>query len=726
MNSYSFSFGASWILLVLLLIIALGITLYTYKNTVPEIAQSKKNLLIILRTIAIGLLLFIIFDPVLTMIGGSTEPPRLAVLIDNSLSCATNDAAGSRKEELFKAIKGSDFISLDQKNTKICFFDYELKFPTKFSIDSFSQNGQMTDISKAIRWARNNSEEDNIRSILLISDGAFNSGINPVYEADEFAKPIYVIGIGDTNDPKDLSIQSLVTNEVIYLENQVPVNVNFKISGYEKAEVAIDLLDNGNKIAEQKVNISPEMQDYSVIFNYMPKQDGIHKISAKANELSGELTTKNNQISEFVNVLKNKRKIVILAGAPSADLSFFRSTVSKEKGVEVKVFIQKKEAEFYDPAPTIQDFKETDVFALIGFPISSTSANVLQMLKTELNAGKSLIFIPSISTDYSKLNPLENYLPFSVVSSNPQEMLAQADVKPQATVNHILRINGNDDDAKLWNQLPPLFHTETFVRPKPESEILASMKVNGVSLKEPLIIMRDFQDKKSLAIMGYGLYRWKLFGYALEKSKGKEETTDLFATLLQNSVQWLSVTDKNKNVKIKTGKLHYSSNEKIDFYAQVYDAAYTPIENAYVSLKINGGKEQREIALNSIGNGRYTAAIDPLPEGDYAFSGYAKVNEKDIGNDNGRFSVGELPLEYQNLKMNVQLLRSIAERSGGKFYLAKDASMFLKDLKANSNFSERGVTKRNEIVFRSFSIILIIVIILFSLEWFLRKKFGMI
>jgi len=46
--------------------------------------------------------------------------------------------------------------------------------------------------------------------------------------------------------------------------------------------------------------------------------------------------------------------------------------------------------------------------------------------------------------------------------------------------------------------------------------MVASFKVNNVPLNEPFIITRNINSRKSVAIIGYGLYRWKLLGYALK------------------------------------------------------------------------------------------------------------------------------------------------------------------------------------------------------------------
>ncbi|MBM2816205.1 MAG: hypothetical protein HW421_2967 [Ignavibacteria bacterium] len=615
---------------------------------------------------------------------------------------------------------------MEKDNLNTILFANETQEVKDFLIDSMKNTGQLTDISKAIRRANLNAVEDNVCAALLITDGAFNTGNNPLYDAAEFGKPIYVIGVGDSSEPRDISIQSIIVNDIVYMDNPAPININVKINGYSSGEVKVTLSDNGNHIAEQVIKINTDKQSYSTIFEYKPTAEGMHKITASCSPLAKELTLKNNTLSEFIKVLKSKRHIAIFAGAPSPDLSFIRIALSQERGIEVMTYIQKKESDYYEHQPNQADIREAEIIVLLGFPVNSTPSNIMQMLSIALESGKPVLFIASQATDYVKLRMLEGNLPFNYISSGNQEYFALADIKPQSMANPLLRISGVDEDIKLWNSLPPLFRTETFVRIKPESEIVMGIKVNNVPMKEPLVLMREFQEKKSVAVLGYGLYRWKLLGYANDIAKGKTDAQDLYSIFIRNSIKWLSVTDRNKLVTIKTNKKLYINNEKVEFIGQVYDGALTPIDNARITIKISGGKTQREVSLTNLGNGRYGANVDGLPQGDFIFSGEAFLADKLLGADTNRFSIGDLNIEYQNLKMNVALLRSLAERSGGKFYTPSEAGKFLNDLRKNNSFIQREVTLRNEYALWNLPWILALSIFFFAFEWALRKKYGLL
>lgn len=726
MNTYTFGINGSWLLFIILMLLSIGFSIYNYRQTIPPISERKKVILISLRSIGLGLLLFILFEPILTMITGKEEPPVLAVLLDNSQSVAMADASGSRKISYLKAIDESDFQSLDEKQLDVNLFDSEVKTITEFTKNNLDFKGQLTDISLGLKEVMGKVDDKNIQAVLLISDGAFNTGTNPIYTADVLGKPVFVIGIGDSIEPKDLSIQSILTNDIVYVDNPVPVNVNIKSSGYETGEIKVELFDNETVIGTQMFNINPDRQEFTAIFEYKPKVDGVRKLTAKVNSLPNEITLKNNSKSEYIEVLKNKRKISIFASSPSPDVSFVRNALLDENGTEVKSFVQKNNIEFYEANPTEKDFKETEIYVLIGFPGNNTSPSIMQSIRNELDKGKSLFFIASKDINYNNLRIIEDELPFVTTSTKPMEFLVIPDVNLNAVSNPLLRITGNTEDLKYWTQLPPIFRTETFVKVKPESEVISTMKINNVPLKEPLILSRSVGNKKSVAVLGYGIFRWKLLGYASDNARGKKDTPDLFTYFIQNTAKWLSVDIENKFVDIRTTKKFYSSSEKVYFIAQIYDKSFNPVENASVSLMIKGAGESKELILNSMGNGRYTGEIEGLAEGGYFFSGDAIVNGSKLGTDNGRFSVGELGLEYQNMTMNVPLLRSIAERTGGKFYLPKNANKFLEDLKKAKSFRPISITEKSELTLWNLPWVITIAIICLSVEWFIRKRAGMV
>ncbi len=721
MNSLKLSFITEPIVLILLIIVALGFTLYSYRYTNPPIDNLRKSILIALRTLALGLLLFTIFEPVLTSIFAKVQPPILSLLIDNSKSLTIKTPKKDLKQEfsnVTKQLKELDNISLFT-------FDEKTFLKEKQFIDSIKQNGELTDISQAFKFVSNLSQDNNTQAYLLVSDGNFNKGDNPLNFIDNLGKPIFVVAIGDTTKQKDASLENILCNETVFINTIVPINITFNATNLDSKEVTVKFLDNGKEVSSQKVSIYPDKEQYSLNFNYTAKQVGTHKFTFQIETNDEETSQLNNSKSEFVKVLENKKKLAIFSGAPSPDYSFVKGLYGKEEGVAIKNYVQLSSNQFLE-TPTEKDLQDIEMLILIGFPNQYTPQSMIDLVANLAERGKPLLFIASQDLAYNRLGKLANHLPFTVSSSNNKELNIQANVSSQMLSSSLLKITGSEEDLKKWNSLPPIFRTETFVQPKAGSQVVMNMRMNNSIINEPLVITRDLNNRKATAILGYGIYRWKLLGYGSEVAKGNKDAIDLMSIFFDNTYKFLSIQSDSKLFKLNSNKSIYNISEEVIINGQLYDASYAPIDNAEIKVNLTNGAEKREISLQSLGSGKYEAKVQGLSAGEYYYSGDAMQNGIKLGTDNGRFTITKESIELEVKIANLPLLRNIAKLSGGKIYFPNEVNQLQNDLKKLSNFKDRPIVTKDKIDLWNSIYLLIASIVVFGLEWILRKFFGLI
>jgi hypothetical protein len=722
MNSYTLNIdGSSTLLAIIAIALFIG-TLIIYRRVVPEITLSQKTGLVILRTAALLMIVFFLFEPVWTMISGKSIQPTCRTYLDNSISMSLTDAAGNRKTIYNNVLDNINTRKLKKKFVIYKFGESvsEHKLEQKLSLKDASSN-----LSEPMRKMRRNLYEDNVCASLFITDGCFNTGENPIYEAMKFNRPIYIIGIGDTAAPKDASVKGILTNEVVYKESPIPVNANISISGFPADSISAVLYEDGKQIAKQKISFTPDNNNYSLVFEYTPKTSGNKKLTVKIPTLKGEITDKNNAKSVFVKVLEDKQKIALFAGAPTPDISFINSVIRRDKGIELKEYVQKSADQFY-VIPTKESISSAEIIVMIDFPNKYTPDGVLKNIAALLDKGVPILFFAGYNTDYQKLQLLIDYLPFNTLRTTRKEYLASPDANSYSLNSPIMRINDDEGDIALWNSLPPVFKTETFVRVKPESDFVLGVKVNKISISEPLIVTRNSEGRKSVAVLAYGLFRWKLMGQGAQSARGIKDIPDIFSIFISNSMKWLSTDNRTKTFVCKTTKQQYSMTEPVVFNAQLYDAAFTPIDKGEVFVRIYNNDFEQNLNLEALGNGRYSAQIEGLKRGDYKFSAIAKNERLLIAKDNGIFSVGDISPEYDDLRMNKSLLTEIAKRSGGRYYDAASAEKAINDIIENKNFVPYGITVREEMHIWEKWYFLVLAIIFFTIEWFLRKRYGLL
>ncbi|MCS6809594.1 MAG: hypothetical protein RML40_06000, partial [Bacteroidota bacterium] len=176
----------------------------------------------------------------------------------------------------------------------------------------------------------------------------------------------------------------------------------------------------------------------------------------------------------------------------------------------------------------------------------------------------------------------------------------------------------------------------------------------------------------------------------------------------------------------------YGNGETVELIAQVYDRSYMPLDGADVRVMLYSTslKQPREVLLSGLGGGRYATDVYGLGEGEYTFTGTVSINAQPYGEDSGRFSVGKVNIEYQNLRMNAPMLRRLAESTGGTFFTAQEAAQnpeaVRRALTSSPSYKARPITQRRDVSLWNLTPLLFLAVALFSIEWFMRKRSGMV
>jgi hypothetical protein len=726
----SISLHIPWYIFVALSLVCCGVVFFVYRYTVPPVSKTKKFFLIALRSSALLLLLFAIGEPLMKLTFTDIIPPHIALLVDNSLSMSLTDAAGNRERRLRDILSSPELSKLRSSATVDVFsFSSSLR---RAQPDSIVLNGSTTDIASAFQ-SLNDQFPEGLKAVILITDGNYNVGSNPIYDVEKFHVPVFALGIGDTLEQKDVLLEKIVTNSIAYIHSSVPLDATVKVSGYGNEELNVSLLENGRLIGQKIVKAEKPITgmtsaEYPVHFSFDPSTVGIQKYTVRVGPLAGEVTRKNNEKSVFVKILKSKMHVVVVAGAPSADVSVVMQTLRSDPNIEPVLYVQQPDGFFLNPqfarivSPSLEG---ADCLITVGFPSEATKTAALQYLHTTITSHSlPILFISSRLVDLQKLTQLGSVLPFSIESSGQDENEEQtvfAGILPQVKYNILVQVPGANPNEDVWQKLPPIYAALSGFKAKPDALVLATAEIQGVD-SGPLLIARSVNGKKSFAITGYGIERWKLLASATP------ETESFFDSWFPVVVRWLVTREDDKRLQVAPDKEFFSEGEQINFIGQAYNENYQPIENAdlHVEIKSLSSPQRFETILQSVGQGRYEGSVENLPKGEYSFTASGTDNGADLGKTEGRFSVGEQSVEFSDTKMNEALLRQIAYVSGGDY---ADGSRFKKLfdvlLRQQTLQPERRV-ETSEFELWNRPALVSVIVALFALEWLMRKRSGML
>ena len=711
-DNLKISFLFSPFLFFLFVFLLIGFTVFIYRYTVPQISSTKKILLIITRTLALTLLVLAIFEPTLTIIKKSILKPTAWFFVDNSKSILYDD--GSEKNQkilgVLNELKQTEFA----ENTQLKTFGTKISEINIDNLDDVTFKEGSTNFANI--FSSLSESDENISSIVILSDGVITDGSNPINSAEKSGIPIFTLGVGDTTKRKDIEIKNVIYNEFIYAENPTTLSATILNDGFANRTVNLTFYENDVLIQQKNIVLNQDgIQNIS--FDFTPKSSGEKKLTLILSALEGEYNRTNNKKVFYINILSNKVKILLLAGSPSPDLSFIKNTLLADDNLSVNSITQIGVNKFLENNNRDKLLDSAEVLFLIGFPSKETSSELLNKVARFISEKNiSFLFILSGSIDFNKLVQLQKALPFASLGVGNSYLEIQPNVTPDQSKNPLLQ-NNSADPIAAWNNLPPVYQLFSEFNPKPESEIAARTKVNNVPTNKPLILTRRLGNQRSIAVLAKDIWKWKL------QTAMKDQ--DVFDRFILNSIKWLNSPEDKKRVQIRTLKKLFALGEEVEFTAQVYDDAFNPISDAEVKVRLKNDNDKFELNLNSLGNGLYEGVLQTNKAGNYSFVGEAKLNNKLLGSDKGLFNVGEVDIEMMDTKMDYEFLNSLANVSGGMFFNVDQSKSLFKLLSELNLKSSKEKIDTKEYSLWSNEFLMIAIILLFGIEWFIRKREGM-
>ncbi len=730
----SLSFGVSPLLLIPCLLIAAALGFWVYRNTVPTLSPSKRIALTTLRVGSLFVVLFLLFKPIWENIRNTEQPPLLAVLVDDSqsLNLTVEEASDSLSisEQTRTAVR--DFAG-EQIPGSVKYFRFSSDVQqvgdsqvgnsqirnSNAPADSLGFSGDRTNVSQALAFVRERYKDENLQGVLLISDGQYNTGRNPIYLAERYPVPIHTIVVGDTTRRRDVQIRRVNTNEIAYVGDELPVQVGLLSEGFDGARVTVSLFENGVLLNTTNVDLPAGISEIPVDLFHTPEADGLRRYSVSVSQLEGEATFRNNTESFAVRVLENKKRILLFAAAPEPDVSAIRQLLAQDPNIEVTTFVQKSRSQFYDNS-TPDSLDTYDAVILAGYPGKLSNSAVAADLAQSIDEGLPAFFILSRQTDLSLLRKtFAAALPAQprVLRSN---YIESTFIPTAEGLQHpILQISETPDEA--WLTLPPLVFNDSRWQAAPNARVLATHQVRGIPLDDPMLIIRNQNRHRTAALLGAGTWRWKNLPEDLQT------VAPFWVELFTNTLQWITTKEDDRPVRIAPVEDLFSGGAPIQFDGQVYDESLNPVDGAAIEIEVTQADSIRyPYTMEPVGNGRYTLNIGALPEGTYQYSAQAQQNGAVLGTDAGTFAVGSLTLEYKETRADGQLMSQIAQRSGGKVFASADPGDISSHLEASDSFVPIVFEERVESELWQRYIFFVIILVLLTAEWLVRKRSGMV
>jgi hypothetical protein len=674
-----------------------AISLYFRDKRVKENKKWLPTVLGILRFLTVLGILYLLLTPLIKHFITEEQKPLIVIAEDTSesISLATDQSTLDQLE--------SDITSLKSKlSEKYELIDFKFSDRISFS-ETDTLDNQSSNLALPLEFIADNYEDQNLGAVVLISDGIYNEGKNPLYTDAKLQTPLYTVALGDTTIRRDLLIKNVLHNRIVYLNDKFIIETD--VQAYNavgsKSNISISKVTNGKTVKLDSKSFTIDKNNYfkSFSFELTADQVGNTKYVISLANVGNEVTLANNSRNIYVDVLDARQKILLLADSPHPDIKAIKSIISSNKNYTIDVKMAN------DPMSNLNAY---DIVILHNLP--SQRYDISKYLSDIKRLRKPSFYIVGGETSTSLLNSAQNVLTINGSNTSLNEITPIIDSRFNLfTLSDLLK--------NKISQFVPLKAPFGEYKTAPTSKVLLYQKIGNVETQYPLLAYSDIENHKQAVLTGEGIWRWRITEFTdfPEQPFTKE-------TILK-TLQYISQKEDKRQFRAFTNKIAYKENENILFDAQLYNANYEAINTPEAYLKISNSTGETFDYTFSKNNNSYFIDAGRLPEDNYTYTASTNYNGNNI-TAAGKFSVQSIVKEQYDLTAKHDLLFSLTEKFGGEVIYPSNVSKLGDILSNNESIKPILFQKAETKPLLDYHWLIAILIFLLAIEWFLRRFYG--
>jgi hypothetical protein len=662
--------------------------------------------------------------------------PLLTILVDQSASMSAADMTGGKSR--FDEAK-----SLTRQLANRLNRSFEVRVESFAATSAPAEvgdlagrlpDGEQTDLQSALTSGLSEMRPAG-QALVLITDGIHNgpSTTSDLLTVARLAKaagtPIYARSLGGALSQWDLAISVRTPQAMSFIRQKVPLNVKISHQGLAAETCDVALMRDGRQLDKRTVVLHSD-RAAETTFQLTEDEVGVYRYELRVSPLPGEVTQANNVAAYVLEVRDTPVNVLLVEGKPYWDSKFLARTLLADPAVMLQSVVRlgndrlisrklspipedpppppgsspaEPEPDTSPPAYRIRNEEWTirsnpaDVLAsaddlnqyqivVLGrdAELFLTDDAVANLRKWISDQGGSLVCARGAPT--SRVNQrLAAMLPVQYASGS-ETQFEVALTEEGRDLAWLTPPDAGSSDAFVG--LPALSSQTRTTRLKPAAVVLATTR-SPAGAASPAIVFQPYGSGRVVVIEGTGMWRWAFLPPALQ---AHDET---YQTLWHSLVHWLV-----SNAQIETGAEATLRTDKVTFAAGEPAGATLVLkkpppesEPPVVELAVEGSPDPSIFTAAPVGEvpGTYRIDFGRLAEGHYR----ARLVQTQGASDClALFDVRQIGSERLDLKARPDLVRRIADDSGGGM-LAGDAAREIERLfKAHTESSRPQLTRR--------------------------------
>ncbi len=752
-GSLSFAYGVTPLVFLVLVIGIIAAVWASYYKTTRPLTGNWKAAFITLRSAVLILLLFCLLRPIVTTTQVSPQETYLAVLVDNSQSMEVADMPGERTR--LQAVQNA-FVErgvLDDlaESFQIRNFSFDKQTRRIASLDESGEAGTASSIDQALGYVEDQLNGLPLGGVVLISDGADNSTVDPAIRAQGFGDrqiPIFTVGAGQEELPQDIGIVDVSTVETILEGSVFNVQVALHHQGFEGQEVLLSVMDEDTLVSSETITLGAEGVTRRYDLELSPERPELIVYELNVELQPGEIIPENNSYRFLLdNTPKTPLDVLYIEGHPRNEYKFIRRAVEQDDSLRLATYLQTGPEKFYRQgikSPTElssgfpdnkEDLYEYEALILGDIEQSFFNADQLQMIE-DFVAERGGGFLKSGMIDEEFIGtPIADILPVTLVEENFLPSHLRGGIRrgdhltgelyfPRLTrdgeFSPLLRLDGDDNQNRsMWGQLPQLQGVYVTGRIKPGATVLMehpSLQYQNQAL--PIIAQQRFGSGRSMAVTTASTWRWQMMMPSEDQSQ---------EVLWRQLLRWLAVSAPQR-ISIDFDREFYNVGDVVNVTATVLDESFEPDNDATLWMQTVTPLDQvTDVPMewDISEDGVYRSSFTVQDEGVFNLlvdvASAVGEGSSDATEKSAAFVVTPSLREYTNAEMDSGLLTRIAAASGGQYFNLQDVS----NLAGAVEFTPNAYSREVQIDLWDRPWLLGLLILLLCADWIARRMKGL-
>ena len=595
-------------------------------------------------------------------------------------------------------------------------------------------DGYTTALGEMLEAASHGAGGNRPKALVLISDGAWNTGRDPTEVARLLGRtgmPVFVVGVGNPDPPRDAAVLALKGPTKSILGDELLLTAQVAASGMGAIRLPVELACDGEVIDRKDVVALPSGRPVNVVFSYMPTVPGHRFFGVRVAAQADERDPDNNATTLAVDVVERKVGVLMVESEPRWEFRFVRSVLERDPAVTPSIALLRPGVGPIRGAGYIHELP-TDKKALAAYDLvilgdvpraSLPDAFLKEVAAMVRHRGGGLIVMAGPHGRYRELigTPLADVLPVALDAAGGFERLSEpfrAEITQDGATHLVTRLAGTEgENESIWSRLP---------------ELRWSAGVGGLSRGAVALLVHPYRlagDSKLPILAAHrvgagkvmfsgmdGTWRWR-------KAVGDRHHYRFWAQV----VRWMvkkQFTEGDPRARLSADRTECDAGERVTLEAYCLGPDGFPLEGARVWLTVampDGGTQRLAMQPAPGGWGLYRATLTPRTPGAYTARPVVdRYGEEPIASA-VTITAARVDLEKNVLAQDRRTLAAVAQASGGAYLEPHEAHRLPALLAATlevRHLTAEYAPCRHWLYYTALAAIL-------GLAWLIRKRSGL-